>query len=210
MITKAFIILLPVCAMLIIALWKIDERVLRLEAIVKCLESETRALRRKIVKEMEQEKRKVRKMTYEERIEVLKDTAMRNDILIFPEIQAVFACLCSAATDYHDAANVNSVRLISEFTGLTKYRVRKVINCLRDLGLVERTTCGFPAYEWSSENGKDFTESHPPVNGFGLTKKGFESATYKKADELQEAEYRRWAEMSEEEILKEMEQEDTK
>nr|DAG59647.1 MAG TPA: hypothetical protein [Caudoviricetes sp.] len=57
MITKAFIILLPVCAMLIIALWKIDERVLRLEAIVKCLESETRALRRKIVKEMEQEKK---------------------------------------------------------------------------------------------------------------------------------------------------------
>lgn len=53
MITKAFIILLvlylPVCAMLIIALWKIDERVLRLEALVKCLESETRALRRKIV-----------------------------------------------------------------------------------------------------------------------------------------------------------------
>lgn len=60
MITKAFIILLvlylPVCAMLIIALWKIDERVLRLEALVKCLESEARALRRKIVKEMEQEK----------------------------------------------------------------------------------------------------------------------------------------------------------
>jgi hypothetical protein len=35
--------------MLIIALWKMDERVLRLEALVKCLESETRALRRKIV-----------------------------------------------------------------------------------------------------------------------------------------------------------------
>lgn len=52
MITKAFIILLvlylPVCAALIIALWKIDERVLKLEALVKCLESETRALRRKI------------------------------------------------------------------------------------------------------------------------------------------------------------------
>jgi hypothetical protein len=59
MITKAFVILLvlylPVCAMLIIAIWKmlmiaiwkIDERVLKLEALVKCLESETRALRRK-------------------------------------------------------------------------------------------------------------------------------------------------------------------
>lgn len=52
MITKAFIILLvlylPVCAALIIALWKIDERVLKLEALVKCLESETSALRRKL------------------------------------------------------------------------------------------------------------------------------------------------------------------
>lgn len=52
MTTEAFIILLvlylPVCAALIIALWKIDERVLKLEALVKCLESETRALRRKI------------------------------------------------------------------------------------------------------------------------------------------------------------------
>jgi hypothetical protein len=51
MITKAFVILLvlylPVCAMLIIAIWKIDERVLKLELLVKCLESETKALRRK-------------------------------------------------------------------------------------------------------------------------------------------------------------------
>lgn len=31
-----------------IALWKIDERVLKLEAIVKCLESELIALRKKI------------------------------------------------------------------------------------------------------------------------------------------------------------------
>lgn len=147
-------------------------------------------------------------MTYEERIEVLKETAMRKDILIFPEIRAVFAYLCSAATDYHEAANVNPVRIISEFTGLTKYRVREVVKVLRNLGLVERTTCGFPAYEIYTENGlTDWDEAHPPLNGFGLTKKGFESATYKKAEELNEAEYKRWAEMSDEEFQKEMEQE---
>lgn len=147
-------------------------------------------------------------MTYEERIEVLKETAMRKDILIFPEIRAVFAYLCDAATDYHDAANVQPVRIISEFTGLTKYRVRQAIKALRNLELVERTTCGFPAYEVYTENGlTDWDEAHPPVNGFGLTKKGFESATYKKAEELNEAEYKRWAEMSEDEILKETERE---
>ena len=80
--------------------------------------------------------------------------------------------------------------------------MHKVIKALRDLGFVERTTCGFPAYEVYTESGlTDFDEARPPVNGFGLTKKGFESATYKKANELNEAEYKRWAEMPEEEIL---------
>lgn len=143
-------------------------------------------------------------MTYEERIKILKETAMRKDYIIFPEIRAVFAYLCSAATDYHDAANVNSVKIISHFTGLTKYRVRKVIKVLRDLGLVEKTTCGFSGYECCTENGTDFEEPHPPINGFGLTKQGFESATYKKAEELNEAEYKRWSDISEAEILKEM------
>lgn len=141
-------------------------------------------------------------MTYEERIAALEEVAMREDIIIFPEIRKVFAYLCDAATDYHDAANVHPVRIIAEFTKLTKYRVRKVIKVLRELGLVERTTCGFPAYEWSSENGTDFEEAHPPVNGFGLTEKGFESATYKKAEYLMNEEYRKMAEMTEFEMMK--------
>lgn len=135
-------------------------------------------------------------MSFEKKIEILKETAMRKDYLLIPEIQAVFVYLCSAATDYHAAANVNSVNTISYFTGLTKYRVRKVIKVLRDFGYVEKTTCGFPGYEWSTESGTDYEEPHPPVNGFGLTKKGFETATYKKAYELQEAEYKRLTEMS--------------
>lgn len=142
-------------------------------------------------------------MKYEERIAVLEEVAMREDVIIFPEIRKVFAYLCNAATDYHDAANVNPVRLIAEFTKLTKYRVRKVIKVLREMGLVERTTCGFPAWECHTEDGLvDWDESHPPVNGFGLTKKGFESATYKKAEYLMNEEYREMAEMTEEEILK--------
>ena len=135
-------------------------------------------------------------MSYEERIEVLKETANFKDNLIFSEVCVVFAYLCSAATDYHAAANVNSVNTISHFTGLSKYMVRKVIKILCGFGLVQKTTCGFPGYEWNTENGIDYEEPHPPVNGFGLSKKGFESATYKKADELNEAEYKRWAEMS--------------
>ena len=44
----ALLLYLPFVLGVLIALWKLDERVLRLEALVKCLESETRALRRKI------------------------------------------------------------------------------------------------------------------------------------------------------------------
>lgn len=142
-------------------------------------------------------------MKYEERIADLEEVAMREDIIIFPEIGKVFAYLCDAATDYHDAANVHPVRIIAEFTKLTKYRVRKVIKVLRELGLVERTTCGFPAWEYHTEDGlADCDESHPPVNGFGLTEKGFESATYKKAEYLMNEEYRKMAEMTELELMK--------
>lgn len=142
-------------------------------------------------------------MTYEERIAALEEVAMREDIIIFPEIRKVFAYLCDAATDYHDAANVHPVRIIAEFTKLTKYRVRKVIKVLRELGLVERTTCGFPAWEYHTEDVlADWDESHPPVNGFGLTEKGFESATYKKAEYLMDEEYRKMAEMTEFEMMK--------
>lgn len=129
-------------------------------------------------------------MLYVERIEILKETAMRKDNLVFSEMQAVFAYLCSAATDYHVAANVNSIKIISHYTGLTNYMVRKVVKYLCDFGLVEKTTCGFPGYEWNTENGIDYEEPHPPINGFGLTKDGFESATYKKAEELIESEYK--------------------
>lgn len=52
MTTKDIIVILllylPFVLGVFIALWKLDERVLRLEAFVKCLEYETRALRRKI------------------------------------------------------------------------------------------------------------------------------------------------------------------
>jgi hypothetical protein len=146
---------------------------------------------------------RVKIMTYEERIAVLEEVAMQEDTIKFSEIKKVFVYLCDAATDYHEAANVQPVRIIAERTGLTKYRVRKIINYLRDLGLVERTTCGFPSWETYTENGLvDWDEAHPPANGFGLTKKGFESATYKKADYLLNEEYRKMAEMTEFELMK--------
>lgn len=147
-------------------------------------------------------------MTYEEKIVALVETA-KEDGVESKEGRMIFAKLCNFATDWHEASNVTPTRILVQALGYTKYRISKELSILKKLGLVERTTCGFPAYEIYTESGlTDWDEAHPPLNGFGLTDKGFESATYKKANKLIDDEYRRLAEMTEEEIQREMEQED--
>lgn len=146
-------------------------------------------------------------MTYKEKIAALTEAA-KEDGVDSEEGRRIFAKLCNYATDFHKASNVTPTRILVQALGYTKYRISKELSFLKKLGLVERTTCGSPAYEIYTENGlTDFDEAHPPLNGFGLTKKGFESATYKKANKFLDEEYRRLAEMTEEEIQREMEQE---
>lgn len=146
-------------------------------------------------------------MTYEEKIAALTEAA-KEDGVDSEEGRKIFAKLCIYATDYHEASNVTPTRILVQALGYTKYRISKELSLLKKLGLAERTTCGFPAYEIYTENGlTDFDEAHPPLNGFGLTKRGFESATYKKAIKFLDEEYRRLAEMTEEEIQREMGQE---
>lgn len=129
-------------------------------------------------------------MTYEKRMAVLAETA-KEDGIESEEGRRVFAYLCSAAMDYHDAANVTPSRILVQALGYTKYRVSKELAILKKLGLVERTTCGFPAYETYTENGLvDWDEAHPPLNGFGLTQAGYKSKTYEKADKMQYDEYK--------------------
>lgn len=128
-------------------------------------------------------------MSFEERLNALQLEAM-HDLLIFPHIQRVFAYLCYSATDCYEAANVHSVKTIAQFTGLSKYYVRFAIKSLVRLGLVERTTCGFPWRSYETACGTEWDEPHPPVNGFGLTEKGYETKTYKKASEMRDECYR--------------------
>jgi hypothetical protein len=144
-------------------------------------------------------------MDFEERISVLSETA-KEDGVESTEGRMIFAYLCSSATDWHEAANVTPTRILIQVLGYTKYRISKELTFLKKLGLIERTTCGFPAYEIYTENGlTDWDEAHPPLNGFGLTEKGFESATYKRADKLLDEEMERWAELVGEEIQREQE-----
>lgn len=146
-------------------------------------------------------------MTYEEKIAALTETA-KEDGVDSEEGRRIFAELCFYVTDCDEAANVTPTRILIQALGYTKYRISKELSILKKLGLVERTTCGFPACEIYTENGLiDCDESYPPINGFGLTTKGFESTTYKKAINFLDGEYRRLAEMTKEEIQREMKQE---
>lgn len=133
-------------------------------------------------------------MTYGEIIDILAETA-KTDNIQSPAAQRIFAQLCWCSTDHHEAANVTPVRIISQQLGYTKYRIRKELDILKEFELVKRTTYGFPAYEVYTENGlTDWDESHPPINGFGLTQKGYETNTYKKAYEILIDSYRRLCE----------------
>ena len=124
----------------------------------------------------------------------LEKVAQKDDHIIFPDLRAVFCYLCIMATDWHEAANVNSIRLIAQALGFTKYRVRKCICTLREMGLVERTSCGCPAVESNTESGYElWYEARPPVNGFGLTEEGYNSKTYQEAIRILDEELAHWA-----------------
>ena len=122
-----------------------------------------------------------------ERLKQLATCAAAKDAVSDPDSQWVFALICFHAVDWQLGANVNSVPFIARYFEWTRYRVRKAIKYLRELGLVERTTCGISAIVYESESGMDMWDySHPPVNGFGLSQKGYESATYKLSYDLED------------------------
>lgn len=132
-------------------------------------------------------------MTYEERLNILIN-ATKKDGITDANASLIFSIICDCATDYHEGSNVISSNNLANLSGLSRYKVMKAINILRDIFLVERTTCGFPAYEIYTESGLvDFDCSHPPKNGFGLSLNGYKSNTYKKAEELLDLSYREWA-----------------
>ena len=122
-----------------------------------------------------------------ERLKQLAACAATRDAVSDLDSQWVFALICFHAIDWQLGANVNSVPYIARHFEWTRYRVRKAIKYLRELGLVERTTCGIPAVCYETESGFEMWDyAHPPVNGFGLSTKGYESATYKLSYDLED------------------------
>lgn len=71
---------------------------------------------------------------------------------------------------------------IAYLLGWSKYKVRKCLNALKAIGYIEYMSQGRPAIESNTENGYELIcEPMPPINGYGLSKLGFESIYYKQA-----------------------------
>lgn len=77
---------------------------------------------------------------------------------------------------------------------VTKYRMRKALKELIADGLIEYTSQGRPAIESCGEYTELVCDAAPPINGYTLTKTGFESDEWKVASEQRDRAYQRWCE----------------
>ena len=93
-----------------------------------------------------------------------------------------------------DCAVVPISTLMSFESGISKYMMRKALKELIAEGVIEYTTQGRPAIESIGEYTELVCEAAPPINGYALTKAGFESKDYQEASEQRDRAYRRMCE----------------
>lgn len=85
--------------------------------------------------------------------------------------ERLFLCMCRFSEDIMNFTDLISIPAIAQHFGVTKYRVRKLMNELRDMGLVKS------GYESCYS---DWCEQFFIVRGFCITEKGRNTDTYKK------------------------------
>ena len=97
-------------------------------------------------------------------------------------LRCIMSCEISLYTACYapDKAVVPISNIVSLLTW-TKYRVRKALKELRELELLEYTSQGCPAIvSYRAESYPELIDdARPPINGYALTKKAFESELWK-------------------------------
>lgn len=83
--------------------------------------------------------------------------------------------------------------LIALIDGLTKYRARKALKELIAEGIVEYKSQGCPAVMSCGEVPELVYDAGPPINGYTLTKKGYETEAWKQAYKDWEKSMEEWA-----------------
>lgn len=71
--------------------------------------------------------------------------------------------------------------LMNLIDGLTKYKARKALKSLKDDGVICYKSQGCPAIESYGEYRELVCEAMPPINGYAITKQGYETQEWKDA-----------------------------
>ena len=100
--------------------------------------------------------------------------------------EKIFNCLISCEVSTYTSlyapnkAVVPISNIIHLIKGLTKYRARKALKELINDGLIYYTSQGRPALVSYGEYEELIDDAQPPINGYAITEKGFNTEIFKK------------------------------
>ena len=109
----------------------------------------------------------------------MKDYAELKQKVFNDIIQAELATYMCCYSPDRAVISISNLMLFQP--DVTKYAMRKVLKELIADGVVEYTSQGCPAIESIGEYTELICDAAPPVNGYALTKAGFESEAWKTA-----------------------------
>lgn len=111
-------------------------------------------------------------------------------------LSIIISCEISRSENIYAPGNdkavvpISSIEVVLE---ISKYRIRKALKELREMGLIEYTSQGRPAIISCGEVPELICEALPPINGYALTKKGFETELYKQKYAKWQKDLEEWA-----------------
>lgn len=92
-----------------------------------------------------------------------------------------------------DRAVVTIGNIVESIEGLTRYRARKALKQLIADGIICYTSQGCPAVVSHGEYQELIAEAAPPINGYALTEKGFNTNEWRQAYAQWEKSMEEWA-----------------
>lgn len=109
--------------------------------------------------------------------------------------QILISCEISTYTSLYapDRAVVSISNILDLLGNVTKYGARQALKRLMADGLVEYTSQGCPAVISYGEVPELIADAAPPINGYCLTKKGFETPAWKQANKEWNKSMEEWA-----------------
>lgn len=107
----------------------------------------------------------------------------------------LISCQISTYTNTYapDEAVVSMGNILKCIEGLTRYKAGKALKTLREDGLVIYTSQGCPAVVSYGECPELLCDAAPPINGYALTKKAYDTAEWKQAYKDWEQSMEDWA-----------------